>query len=241
MTPAIDIEALTVRYGEVQALHEVSLRVMPGTICAVIGMNGAGKSTLFKAILGQLALQQGRVTLWGADPAAARRAARIASVPQSAQIDESFPVSVRDVVMMGRYGMQGFARRIRPADREAVAAAIAQVELGDLATRQIGKLSGGQRKRAFLARAIAQDADILLLDEPFTGVDAPSERMIVDLLRQLAAAGKTVLVSTHALRTLHALADEAVLLRSRVLLHARVDEVLRPENLARAFGLGEQP
>lgn len=240
MTAAIDITSLTVRYGEVLALDGIDLRVEPGAICAVIGMNGAGKSTLFKALLGLVGLQQGAVAILGETPASARRAARIGYVPQSEQIDEHFPVSVRDVVMMGRFGMQGPARRIRPIDRTAVTEAIARVELDDLAQRQIGRLSGGQRKRAFVARAIAQEADILLLDEPFAGVDKRSEQLIIAVLKELAAAGRTILISTHDLQTLPALADEAVLLKNRMLLRGPVAEVLRPENLARAFGLGAQ-
>lgn len=240
MTAAIEIENLTVRYGEVLALDDVTLRVDPGRICALIGMNGAGKSTLFKALLDLVAPSEGRVRLFGEEPAAARRSSNIGYVPQSEQIDAHFPVSVRDVVMMGRYGTQGPARRVRPADREAVAAAIARVELTELGDRQIGRLSGGQRKRAFLARAIAQDADILLLDEPFAGVDKPSERTIIALLRELARGGKTVLVSTHDLQSLTELADEAALLKNRMLLHGPTAEVLRPEHLARAFGLGDE-
>lgn len=240
MSAAIDIEDLTVRYGDVLALDDVSLKVEAGSICAIIGMNGAGKSTLFKSVLGQVRTSTGNVRLLGLDPASARRAARVAYVPQQEQIDQDFPVSVRDVVMMGRYGMQGLGRRVRPQDRDAVRAAIAEVQLTDLASRQIGSISGGQRKRAFLARAIAQDADILLLDEPFSGVDKPSEQLIVKLLRELAASGKTVLVATHDLYTLPELADEAVLLRTRVLLRGSVAEVLKPQNLALAFGLGEE-
>lgn len=240
MSIAIDIEDLTVRYGDVLALDDVSLKVEAGSICAIIGMNGAGKSTLFKSALGQVHASAGKVQLLGLDPASARRAARVAYVPQQEQIDDDFPVSVRDVVMMGRYGMQGLGRRVRPQDRDAVRAAIAEVQLTDLASRQIGSISGGQRKRAFLARAIAQDADILLLDEPFSGVDKPSEQLIVKLLRELAGSGKTVLVATHDLYTLSALADEAVLLRTRVLLRGSVAEVLKPKNLALAFGLREE-
>ncbi len=158
-------------------------------------------------------------------------------MPQSEEVDWAFPVSVRDVVMMGRYGHQGFTRRARPADRAAVAEALERVELTEYADRQIGQLSGGQKKRAFVARGIAQGAEILLLDEPFAGVDKRSEATIVRLLKELAADGRTVLVSTHDLHALPALADEAILLMHRVLLHAGVDEVLRPENLALAFGL----
>jgi manganese transport system ATP-binding protein len=144
---------------------------------------------------------------------------------------------VRDVVMMGRYGFQGFTRRASRADREAVDRALERVELTDLADRRIGALSGGQRKRAFVARGLAQGARVLLLDEPFAGVDTPSEATITGVLRELADDGATILVSTHDLGALPRLADEAVLLMRRVLLHDSPDVVLRPENLARAFGL----
>lgn len=158
-------------------------------------------------------------------------------MPQSEDVDWTFPVSVRDVVMMGRYGRLGLTRRPRPEDHRAVDAALERVELGDLADRQIGRLSGGQRKRAFVARGIAQDAGVLLLDEPFAGVDKKSEATIVRLLREIAADGRTVLVSTHDLHALPSLADEAVLLLRRVVFQGAVDEALRPELLARAFGL----
>lgn len=181
--------------------------------------------------------ERGRVRIDGADPAAARRRGLIGYVPQSEDVDWAFPVSVRDVVMMGRYGHQGFTRRPRAADRAAVAEALARVELTDYADRQIGQLSGGQRKRAFVARGIAQGAQLLLLDEPSAGVDKRSEATIVRLLRELAADGHTVLVSTHDLHALPQLADDAVLLLRRVLFHGSVVDALRPENLALTFGL----
>lgn len=234
---AIDVHGATVRYGEVLALDDVSLTVEQGRVTGLIGMNGSGKSTLFKTIIGLVRPEAGSVLLDSTDPASARRRGLIGYVPQSEDVDWSFPVSVRDVVMMGRYGRQGFLRRARPADRAAVDEALERVELADLADRQIGQLSGGQRKRAFVARGIAQGASILLLDEPFAGVDKRSEATIVRLLRELAAAGSTVLVSTHDLHALPALADEAVLLLRRVLFHGSVAEALEPANLSRAFGL----
>ncbi|HWL02227.1 MAG TPA: metal ABC transporter ATP-binding protein [Microbacteriaceae bacterium] len=237
MSAAIDVEHVTVHYGEVLALDDVSLRVAAGRVCGLIGMNGSGKSTLFKSIMGMVRPDRGRVLIDGADPAAARKRGLVGYVPQSEEVDWAFPVSVRDVVMMGRYGHQGFTRRVRPVDREAVAEALERVELTEFADRQIGQLSGGQRKRAFVARGIAQGAEILLLDEPFAGVDKRSEATIVRLLKELAGAGHTVLVSTHDLHALPQLADEAILLMRRVLLHAGVEEVLRPEHLAMAFGL----
>lgn len=239
MTAAIDVRGVTVRYGEVRALDGVSLAVEPGRVTGLIGMNGSGKSTLFKTIVGIVRPASGTVRIAGADPASARRRGLIGYVPQSEDVDWSFPVSVRDVVMMGRAGHQGFTRRPRRVDRDAVDEALARVELTELADRQIGRLSGGQRKRAFVARGIAQGAGILLLDEPFAGVDARSEATIVRLLRAVAAEGRTVLVSTHDLHALPRLADEAALLLHRVLFHGPVDEALRPENLARAFGLDD--
>lgn len=233
----VEVERLAVRYGEVTALEGVDLRVEAGRVTGLIGMNGSGKSTLFKAILGMVRAEWGRVRIDGADPAAARRRGLIGYVPQSEDVDWAFPVSVRDVVMMGRYGHQGFTRRPRAADRAAVAEALARVELTDYADRQIGQLSGGQRKRAFVARGIAQGAQLLLLDEPFAGVDKRSEATIVRLLRELAADGHTVLVSTHDLHALPQLADDAVLLLRRVLFHGSVVDALRPENLALTFGL----
>ncbi|MCS3844368.1 metal ABC transporter ATP-binding protein [Microbacterium sp. AK031] len=234
---AIDVSGLTVRYGDVLALDDVSLSVESGRVTGLIGMNGSGKSTLFKTIIGLVRPTAGQVRLEGADPGSARRRGLIGYVPQSEDVDWTFPVSVRDVVMMGRYGHQGVLRRARAADKDAVGEALERVELTDLADRQIGQLSGGQRKRAFVARGIAQGAGILLLDEPFAGVDKRSEATIVRLLRELAASGCTVLVSTHDLHALPSLADEAVLLLRRVLFHGSVDEALEPGNLARAFGL----
>lgn len=239
MTAAIDVRDVTVHYGDVAALRDVTVRIDPGRITALIGTNGSGKSTLFKTIMGMLRPDRGTVLLDGTSPASARRRGLVGYVPQSEEIDGSFPVSVRDVVMMGRYGRLGFTRRPRAADHAAVGEALARVELTDLADRQIGALSGGQRKRAFVARGIAQDARILLLDEPFAGVDRPSEAMIVRLLRELAGEGRTILASTHDLVGLPRLADDAVLLQRSVVAQGALADVLAPETLARAFGTPE--
>ncbi len=235
--PAIEVRGVTVRYGDVLALDGVDLALDSGRVCGLIGMNGSGKSTLFKSIMGLVQPDRGTVRINGGAPVAARRAGVLGYVPQSEDVDWSFPLSVRDVVMTGRYGRLGFTRRARKADREAVAHALERVELTDLADRQIGQLSGGQKKRAFVARGLAQGATVLLLDEPFAGVDKRSEATITTLLRGLAADGATILVSTHDLNALPGLADEAVLLMRTVLAHGDPDSVLRPENLARAFGL----
>jgi manganese transport system ATP-binding protein len=237
LTAAIEVRGVIVRYGEVLALDEVSLTVQAGRVTGLIGMNGSGKSTLFKTIMGLLRPDRGSVSLDGADPGRARKNGAVGYVPQSEDVDWAFPVSVRDVVGMGRYGHQGITRRARPADHAAVDEALERVELADHAGRQIGQLSGGQKKRAFVARGIAQGASIMLLDEPFAGVDKRSEATIVRLLRELADDGRTILVSTHDLHTLPRLADDAVLLLRKVLFHGSVADALRPENLALTFGL----
>jgi manganese transport system ATP-binding protein len=238
VTAAISVHDVVVRYGEVLALDGASLTVSPGRICGLVGMNGSGKSTLLKSIMGLVHPERGTVRIGADSPTAARKGGRVAYIPQSEDVDWGFPVSVNDVVMMGRYGYQGPTRRARPADRAAVAEALRRVELDDLDGRQIGQLSGGQRKRAFIARGIAQDAEVLLLDEPFAGVDKRSEATIVRLLRELAAAGRTILVSTHDLQALPELADEAILLLRHVLFHGPVEEALRPHRLTEAFGFG---
>lgn len=234
---AVTVTDLTVSYGEVVALKDASLELNNSRICGLVGMNGSGKSTLFKAIMGLVKPDSGTVRINGGTPGQARKSAAIGYVPQSEDVDWAFPVSVHDVVMMGRYGHMGFTRRPSKADKLAVDDALERVELTDYAHRQIGQLSGGQKKRAFVARGIAQNATILLLDEPFAGVDKRSEATITRLLREQARAGAAILISTHDLHALPDLADEAVLLMQRVLMHGDPQTVLRPENLALAFGL----
>ena len=235
--PVVRVEDVTVHYGEVVALDAASLTLHAGRVCGLVGMNGSGKSTLLKTIVGAVRPDAGRVLIEGQPPAKARKTGAVGYVPQSEDVDWTFPVSVRDVVMMGRYGRKGLTRRPHHEDHEAVAEAIERVELTEFADRQIGRLSGGQKKRAFIARALAQGATVLLLDEPFAGVDKRTEATITRLLRELAADGCTVLISTHDLHTLPGLCDEAVLLMHKVLVHGNPHEVLRPENLALAFGL----
>lgn len=235
--PAIAARGVTVRYGDVLALESASLSIAPGRVTGLVGMNGSGKSTLLKALTGMVRPDEGEIELLGHSVSAARAHGLIGYMPQSEDIDPTFPISVRDVVMMGRYGALGLTRRPRAVDRVAVAEALERVELSDLAGRQIGQLSGGQRKRAFLARAIAQGASLLLLDEPFAGVDKRSEATIVRLLRELASSGRSILISTHDLHALPQLADDAVLLLRTVLFHGPVHEALEPERLATGFGL----
>ena len=234
---AIEVGGLEVRYGDVVALRGADLAVGPGRVCGLVGINGAGKTTLLKAVLGLVRPVAGTVRIEGKDPAVARRAGTIAYVPQAEDVDWDFPLSVRDVAAMGRFAQQGPLRSPRPADRAAVEAALGRVGLSDLATRQIGALSGGQRKRAFVARAIAQDARILLLDEPFAGVDTATQEELTTLLRELAATGVTALVSTHDLTSVPALCDEVALVARTVVLHDTPEVALRPESLARVFGV----
>ena len=227
----IDVRDLQVRYDDGVALDGGELRVGPGRICALIGMNGSGKSTLFKAIMGLLRPVRGQVMVDGA----------VGYVPQSEDVDWAFPVRVVDVVLMGRYAAMGPLRRVRPADRAAVDDAIAETGLEELAHRQIGALSGGQRKRVFLARLLAQEAQVLLLDEPFAGVDRVSEAVITRVLRRRAESGATVLVATHDLAAIPGFADEAALLHRHVLAHGTTAEVLRPELLAQVCAAQSPP
>ncbi|WP_345470868.1 metal ABC transporter ATP-binding protein [Glutamicibacter ectropisis] len=234
---AISVTDATVHYGQVLALDHASLQMGHGTVCGLVGMNGSGKSTLFKTIMGQIKPDTGTVKISGTDPLQARKNGKLAYVPQSEAVDWNFPIAVRDVVMTGRYGQMGWTRRAKKKDHAAVNEALERVELTDYADRQIGQLSGGQKKRAFVARCIAQGASIMLLDEPFAGVDKRSEATITKLLREIADEGASVLISTHDLQALPDLADEAVLLMRKVLKHGPPEEVLRAENLALAFGL----
>jgi manganese/iron transport system ATP-binding protein len=233
----IAARGLTVRYpGGVTALRDASFVLPTGTIAGLVGVNGAGKSTLFKALMGFLPLREGDVTILGRPVPRALRENLVAYVPQSEEVDWTFPVLVRDVVMMGRYGHMGLLRRPRAADRAAVAAALDRVGMGDFADRQIGALSGGQRKRVFLARALAQEARVILLDEPFTGVDVATEDAIVALLREMRAEGRVMLVSTHNLGSVPRFCDRTVLINGTVLDYGPTREVFTQANLQRAFG-----
>lgn len=232
----VSVVGVTVRHGEVLALEDVSVEIAEGSVDALVGMNGAGKSTLFAAIMGTVPLERGTVSVFGGSPSVARRAGRIAFMPQGDSIDRAFPLSVGEVVMMGRYGRMGPWRRARASDRDAVRDALERVQLTDLAARPIGALSGGQRTRALLARALAQDAELLLLDEPFAGVDHRSEALIAAVLTQLARDGRSVVVSTHDIATLPERADRVILLARRLITVDRPEIALAPESLARAFG-----
>ncbi|SLN09657.1 Iron(3+)-hydroxamate import ATP-binding protein FhuC [Roseivivax jejudonensis] len=236
-TGGIDATGVTVTYRNGHtALRDASFSIPQGTITALVGVNGAGKSTLFKAIMGFLPVAKGDIRLLGMTVRDALSRNLVAYVPQSEEVDWAFPVLVEDVVMMGRYGHMGFFRRPRDADRAAVDAALARVNMTDFRHRQIGELSGGQRKRVFLARALAQEGQVILLDEPFTGVDVRTEEQIIALLRELREEGRVMLVSTHNLGSVPEFCDRTVLVKGTVLAHGATEEVFTKSNLERAFG-----
>jgi manganese/iron transport system ATP-binding protein len=226
---------VTYRNGHA-ALQRASFAIPTGTITALVGVNGSGKSTLFKAIMGFVRLARGEISILGQPVATALKRNVVAYVPQSEDVDWNFPVLVEDVVMMGRYGHMGMLRLPKARDHTAVATALARVDMSDFRKRQIGELSGGQKKRVFLARALAQDARVVLLDEPFTGVDVKTEEAIVQLLRALRDEGRVMLVSTHNLGSVPEFCDRTVLLNRTVLAHGPTAEVFTPENLERTFG-----
>ena len=232
----IEAEQLCVDYNGTVALYDASLKLPAGCICGLVGMNGAGKSTLFKALTGFVRPSRGRIRINGQRISMAQRHQMVAYVPQSESIDSQFPVSVWDVVMMGRYGSMNPLRIPRSSDRVAVRDALERVDLLAQRSRPLGTLSGGQRKRAFLARAIAQRADVLLLDEPFNGVDVRTEKVMAQLFMQFREEGRTILISTHDLSHVRDFCDLVVLINKTVLAYGETSEVFTPENLALTFG-----
>jgi manganese/zinc/iron transport system ATP- binding protein len=230
----IGVEDLTVAYREEPVLWDVDLTVPEGTLMAIVGPNGAGKSTLIKAILGLIEPAAGHVSIFGKPYVEQRHL--VAYVPQRGSVDWDFPTSALDVVMMGRYGHLGWFRRPGRTEQEKAMAALAQVGMADLANRQISQFSGGQQQRVFLARALVQDAQIYLMDEPFQGVDATTERAIVDVLQELRSAGRTVLVVHHDLETVPQYFDHVLLLNVRAIAAGPVSDVFTTENLRRTYG-----
>ncbi len=235
--PGIVAKDVTVTYRNGHtALWNASFEIPRGTVTALVGVNGAGKSTLFKAIMGFVPAAKGQIEILGLDVKTALSKNLVAYVPQSEDVDWAFPVLVEDVVMMGRYGHMGFLRRPKKADHEAVNEALRRVNMQDFRHRQIGELSGGQRKRVFLARSLAQDGQVILLDEPFTGVDVKTEEQIIDLLRELRDEGRVMLVSTHNLGSVPEFCDRTVLVKGTVLAHGPTETTFTRENLENAFG-----
>jgi manganese/zinc/iron transport system ATP- binding protein len=226
MNYIVEAEGLNVNYGKASILWDVSFQIPQGVIVGIIGPNGAGKSTLLKTALGLIKPLSGRVSL----------SKNVAYVPQRESVDWDFPITAEEVVLMGRFGRLGLFGRPRKADREAAKAALEKVGMSAYANKQISELSGGQQQRLFLARALVQDADLFLLDEPFVGVDLVTEKAIMALLRNLKEQGKTILVVHHDLPSVEEYFDWTLLLNTRLLGCGPVKEVFTKENLARAFG-----
>lgn len=228
------VHALTVAYHRKPVLWDIDFDAPPASLMAIVGPNGAGKSTLIKACLGLVPAAAGAVEFWGRPLREAR--ARIGYVPQRESVDWDFPVSALDVVCMGRYRRIGWLRRIGKAHKQAALACLERVGMQDYAHRQIGRLSGGQQQRVFLARALAQEADLYFMDEPLAGVDAATERTIIDVLRELRRAGKTIICVHHDLQTVREYFDHTLLLNMRVVAFGPTADVLTHENLVKSYG-----
>lgn len=235
LTLAVDNVTVTYNNGHT-AIYDASFTLNGGTICALVGINGSGKSTLFKSVMGMVKPTKGHVTLNHQPIKQALKQNLIAYVPQAEEVDWNFPVLVEDVVMMGRYGRMNFLRIPSQKDKNIVEESLKRVGLYELRHRQIGELSGGQKKRVFLARALAQQGQILLLDEPFTGVDVQTEEAIIDLLRSLRQQGHLILVSTHNLGSVPEFCDQVILINRTVLCSGPTETTFTHDNLERAFG-----
>lgn len=235
--PGLAVSGATVTYRNGNtALVDASFAIPEGSIAALVGVNGSGKSTLFKGIMGFVPLAHGSVSIFGQPARQALKRNIVAYVPQAEEVDWNFPVLVEDVVMMGRYGHMNALRIPRARDRALVDEALARVGMSDYRKRQIGELSGGQKKRVFLARALAQEGRVILLDEPFTGVDVKTEEAIIALLKTLRDEGRVMLVSTHNLGSVPRFCDRAILINRTVLTAGPTEEVFTQANLRKAFG-----
>ena len=234
MQPALEIHDLTVAYHQRPVIYGIDVEIPPGRLVGIMGPNGAGKSTLIKAIMGLLRPVNGWVKLFG-EPAS-KNLTRVGYVPQRESVDWDFPVSVMDVVLMGRYGRLGIGRRPRTQDRDIARACLEKVHMLQFADRQISNLSGGQQQRVFLARALAQESDLYLMDEPFAGVDATTEATIVTLLQDLKAQGKTILVVHHDLTSAKQYFDMLLLINMRLVAFGETEDVFTPELLQKTYG-----
>lgn len=238
VTTALSLRRLTVSYAAHPVLWDVDADLPAGAMSAIVGPNGSGKSTLLRAAMGMVPVDAGSVTILGETGRAALR--RVAYVPQREAVDWDFPITVREVVEMGRYPAAGWLRRLRAADREIVDESLERVGMTAYARRQIGRLSGGQRQRVFVARALAQRADVMVLDEPFAGVDARTEAALLRLFAELRdREGRSIVVVHHDLHTVRSAFDWTLLLNVRAIAEGPAQAVLTEENLRRAYGAGE--
>ncbi len=234
---SLSVDNLTIIYKNGHlALEDISFSLSSSTICALLGINGGGKSTLFKAIMGIIKPTQGNIILNNGSIKKALKQNLIAYVPQSEEIDWNFPILVKDVVMMGRYGKMGILRIPKNTDKTIVAESLKRVGMLEYENRQIGELSGGQRKRVFIARALAQEAKVMLLDEPFTGIDITTEHAIIDLLKEFRAQGNLILISTHNISSIATFCDQVLLINKRLLASGNIKTEFTKENLQKAFG-----
>lgn len=231
---AIEIHDLSVAYGQRPVLWDVDASIPSGALCAIVGPNGAGKSTLLKTVLGLIPPTNGAITIFDEQINTARH--KIAYVPQRESVDWDFPVSAIDVVLMGRYGHVGWFRRPRKADKEIAHECLEQVGMSEFAHRQIGQLSGGQQQRLFIARALAQDATLYLMDEPFAGVDTTTEQAIIKIMRKLRSDGKTIVTVHHDLQSVPEYFDWVMMLNFRLIAAGPVSAVFIPENLQKTYG-----
>jgi len=233
----IEIQNINVFYKNGhEALHNASCQIPDGSITALLGVNGSGKTTLFRSIMGVLRINSGKITIDGQSPNVAIKNNLISYVPQYDDIDWEFPILVKDVVMMGRYSYMNFMRTPNPVDYKIVEESLKKVGMDDLINRQIGELSGGQKKRVFIARALAQETKILLLDEPFTGVDSKTQETILELIKQEREKNKIILISTHDLNIVPEICDRTILINQTVQVEGLTQEVFTKENLVNTFG-----
>ncbi len=233
----IEIQNINVFYKNGhEALHDASCQIPDGSITALLGVNGSGKTTLFRSIMGVLKINSGKITIDGQSPDIAIKNNLISYVPQYDDIDWDFPILVKDVVMMGRYSYMNFMRKPNPVDYKIVEESLKKVGMDDLNNRQIGELSGGQKKRVFIARALAQESKILLLDEPFTGVDSKTQETILELIKQERDKNKIILISTHDLNIVPEICDRTILINKTVQVEGLTQDVFTKENLVNTFG-----
>lgn len=233
-TVAVEVHDVTVAYQRKPVLWDVDVSIPSGKLVAIVGPNGAGKSTLLKAILGLVPLTSGRIDIFSRPLREAR--SLVGYVPQRESVDWDFPIDAKGVVLMGRYGRMGWLRRASTQDKDAAMNALKSVGMQDFADRQIGQLSGGQQQRVFLARALAQDTPLYLMDEPFAGVDASTEEAILRVLRSMQAAGRTVVAVHHDLQTVNAYFDHVIMLNMRLVASGSVSEVFTHSNIQRTYG-----
>jgi manganese/iron transport system ATP-binding protein len=233
----IEIQNINVFYKNGhEALHDASCQIPDGSITALLGVNGSGKTTLFRSIMGVLKINSGKIIIDGQSPDIAIKNNLISYVPQYDDIDWDFPILVKDVVMMGRYSYMNFMRKPNPVDYKIVEESLKKVDMDDLINRQIGELSGGQKKRVFIARALAQESKILLLDEPFTGVDSKTQETILELIKQERDKNKIILISTHDLNIVPEICDRTILINKTVQVEGLTQDVFTKENLVNTFG-----